>query len=152
MTDFWKSDTHLIVKAMKATGNQPGVVAAWKASAEEWAKQAAGPDAEAVRAWLPLWHVRPVYTAAELAPMWPMLSIALGFAHRPPPIKSANRLANELKFAGLPVLQNSNGTMVFQNPLTNIVAEYFIVERLHYWRVTEMSQREFAENIYAQHG
>ena len=79
MTDFWKGETYAIVKAMKATGNRPGVIAQWKAEMEAWAamRPVNDPDAQAVRSWLPHWQCRPFYTAEELAPMWPALAIAV---------------------------------------------------------------------------
>lgn len=132
MTEFWKSDTYLIVKAMKATGNQPGVVAQWKSAVEAWTAKAVGSDIEAVKTWLPYWQVRPTYTAAELAPLFPMLSIALGFTSRPTSQKSPNRLANELKFAGLPYREIDGKT-------------YFIVERCHHWRDAE--EKEFRDAL-----
>lgn len=136
MTEFWKSDTYLIVKAMKATGNQPGVVAQWKVEMELWASTAVGPDADAVKTWLPLWQVRPFYTATELAPIFPMLSIAFGYTHRPVPQKSANRLANELKFAGLPYIM-VGGT------------EYFVVEQIHRWSKCTPTPEELKEYFHA---
>lgn len=132
MTEFYKSDTYLIVRAMKATGNQPGVVAQWKDMVALWARapQHAGPAAEAVNAWLPHWQVRPFYTAAELSPLMPALSVMMGFTERLGFQKSANRLANALKFAGLPYREIDGKT-------------YFIVERCHYWRDAE--EKEFRD-------
>jgi len=121
VTDFYKTDTYKIVKAMKATGNQTGIIAQWKARVEAWAFATSGLDVEAVKPWLALWQARPFYTAAELEPIWRVLPIALGFSMRAAPFKSANRLANELKFAGLPHREIAGKT-------------YFIVERVHYWR------------------
>jgi hypothetical protein len=118
MNDFWKSDTAAIVNKMKASGNQPGIIALWKNSVERWAMRSTGPDAEAVKAWLPAWQVRPCYTAAELAPIFPVLSIALGLRFAPPPAKGAARLANELRMAGLPHFQHDGEI-------------YFVVEQCH---------------------
>ncbi len=117
--DFWQSDTYKIVKAMKATGNQIGLIEQWKRSVEAWAATATGPDAEAVKAWLPLWQTRSFYTAAELAPIFPMLALALGLRDRPGVRKSAKRLEHELDFAGLSRLYPGS--------------KYFCVERPHYW-------------------
>lgn len=126
MNEFWKSDTYQIVKAMKATGNRPGVIAQWKELVENWAEQSNSPDAASVRAWLPMWQVRPFYTAAELAPIFPTLAMVLGLSKglgRLSPQKSPQRLENELRMASLPVRQLFGaGT-----------ALYFAVERLHYW-------------------
>lgn len=120
-----KETTH-IIQMMKATGNRPGIIACWKGIVEDWAQRSHGnPDAEAVKAWLPAWQPRPFYTAEELAPMWPALAIATGFtSHWPPVPKSAKRLEHELDFCGLPRLRD------YEKRWRN----FFIVERLHYWR------------------
>jgi hypothetical protein len=121
VTDFWKSDTAAIVKAMKATGNRPGVVHQWAQKVFWWARENRGPEADAVLAWFPHWRIRPFYTAAELTPLWPMLAIAIGHTTRIPPVgKGTMRLANELKFAGLPYIMIDG-------------REYFIVEQIHRW-------------------
>lgn len=116
------SETYHIIEMMKATGNQPGVIARWKEAVAEWAqKNRTLPDAVAVNAWLPLWQPRPFYTAEELAPMWPALAIATGFTNRwPSVVKSAKRLEHELDFYGLPRLAYCR--------------KYFIVERIHHWK------------------
>lgn len=116
-------DTYHIIEMMKATGNSPGVIARWKDAVAEWARKnyPADPNAAAVNAWLPLWQPRAIYTAEELAPMWPALAIATGFTnHWPAVLKSARRLEHELLFYGLP--HRSFGG---QN--------YFAVEQLHVW-------------------
>jgi hypothetical protein len=118
VNDFWKSDTALIVKRMKASGNRPGVIALWKEMVEEWAWGTVGPDAEAVKAFLPLWQPRPFYTAAELAPIFPMLAVALGLRARPETQKAPARLANELRMARLPHFQRGEEI-------------YFVVEQCH---------------------
>lgn len=102
MNAFWKSDTYRIVEKMKATGNQPGLIQLWKNMVAYWAEHNSGPDAQAIKDFLPLWQVRPYYTAAEMAPIFPMLAIALGLRERPEAQKSPARLANELKMARLP--------------------------------------------------
>jgi hypothetical protein len=128
MTGFWNSDTYKIVKAMKATGNRPGIVAQWKSTVERWAISAVNdPDAVAVRAWLPLWQVRPFYTAAELAPMWPALAIALGLQTRMMEAPSPRKLEFELHYAELP-------SFPFEGQC------YFIVERIHHWRQQDYSE------------
>jgi len=135
MTGFWNSDTYKIVKAMKGTGNRPGIVAQWKAEIERWAIGAVNnPDAVAVRAWLPLWQVRPFYTAAELAPMWPALAIALGLQTRMLEAPSPRKLEFELHYAELPYFW-------FQDEC------YFIVERIHHWRQQPLSEikKEFSK-------
>jgi hypothetical protein len=122
MTGFWNSDTYKIVQAMKGTGNRPGIVAQWKAEIEKWALNAVNdPEAASVRAWLPMWQVRPFYTATELAPMWPALAIALGLRERMTEAPSARRLEFELHYAELPSFWFRGDT-------------YFIVERIHHWR------------------
>lgn len=119
------SETYHIVEMMKATGNRPGVIAQWKEAVAEWAqKYRTDPDAAAVNAWLPHWQPRAIYTAEELAPMWPALAIATGFTNRWPSgqigVKSASRLARELVEARLPYVDLPDG-------------RYFIVERIHFW-------------------
>jgi hypothetical protein len=146
--DFWNGETYAIVKAMKASGNQPGLIQQWKTQMEDWAfaRPVNDPDAQAVRAWLPAWQVRPFYTAEELAPMWPALAIAIGHtAHWPAVLKSARRLKHELEYAGLPSFYDLREALKGVHSPT----EYFIVERLHYWRLA--SQQEIEEKLNA-HG
>ncbi len=120
---FWEGETYAIVQAMKATGNRPGVIAEWKNAVAMWAdKNRMDVNAQAVLAWLPSWQVRPFYTAEELAPMWPALAIAIGHTSIWPAVpKSARRLEFELDYADLPRLDR-------------FYRQYFIVERIHYWR------------------
>jgi hypothetical protein len=129
MNPFWKSDTAVIVKIMKATGNAPGLIDRWKDMVSAWAMVNPGPDADAVKTWLPAWQVRPYYTAAELAPIFPMLAVALGLRSRPLPAKGAALLSNELRMAGLPHFERDGEI-------------YFVVEQCH-------RAKEFAN---AQHG
>ncbi len=147
MTDFYRSDTYLIVKAMKATGNQTGIVEQWRRAADMWAQANVGPDAEALRAWLPLWSVRPFYSVGELAPLFPALAMLLGARERPGPVKSANRLANELTFAGLHPIDYGRP---FRNPATGQHERFFPVERVHFWTGREVSDEEFLEAYHAQ--
>lgn len=120
--DFWKGETYTIVKAIKAAGNQPGLVQQWKDGIEQWAKVNQTPEAKAVQAWLPLWQVRPFYTASELAPIWPALAIQIGHTvHWPKVLKSAMRLGFELQYAGAEDFDWHG-------------QRYYIVERPHYWR------------------
>lgn len=124
-----KSDTWQIVEAMKATGNRPGVIAQWKAQIEAWANvEPSDADKAAVRAWLPFWQTRPAYTAAELAPIFPVLAVALGLRDRPKMPFGVGRMRNELRWTRLPRRMIGD-------------VEYFIVERCHYWR--SASQEEF---------
>lgn len=126
-------ETYRIIQAMRATGNQTGIIAQWKAMVEQWAELNRNiADAAAVRAWLPLWQTRPFYSAAELAPMWPALGIATGVRKSWPSVpKSAKRLEHELDFHGLPRLPE---------PYHN----YFICERIHYWKRALLSEIERA--------
>lgn len=136
--DFWESDTYQIVKAMKASGNQPGIIQCWKNDMEQWARSNVGPDADAIKAWLPHWQIRPFYTAAELVPMWSVLAIALRLRERLPPVgKSSNRLENELIFAGLPYIGFGG-------------RKYFIVEQIHRWVAKPPTQEELRE-IFDDH-
>jgi hypothetical protein len=137
MNDFWKGETHAIVKAMKATGNRPGVIAQWKQEMEDWAfaRPVNDPDAQAVRAWLPHWEVRPFYTAEELAPMWPALAIAVGHSTRWPAVpKSARRLEFELDYADLPRLDFG-------------YRQFFVVERIHHWPRVIKTEEDFRHAI-----
>lgn len=133
MKDFWKGETYAIVKAMKAMGNLPGVIANWKSRVAQWADvNPTNPDAAAVRAWLPHWHERPFYTADELAPIWPALAIAIGFTDRwPAVLKSPRRLEHELDFAGLPHFWMDG-------------KKYYVVERLHFWKKANQEDRKNA--------
>jgi hypothetical protein len=129
MLSFWRTDTAVIVRMMQIRGNGPGIIALWKDMVEMWAMTHPGPDAEAVKAWLPAWQVRPYYTAAELAPIFPMLAVAFGLRDRPEAQKSPARLANELRMAKLPHFERDGEI-------------YFVVEQCH-------RAEEFAN---AQHG
>lgn len=140
MSDFWESDTYQIVKAMKRHGNRPGLISEWKDAVEHWAmlpENAKLPDAEAVRAWLPNWQPRPFYTAAELAPLWPALAIAIGYSARMLPVRSARRLEHELDFAGLPRVKITiSGPICGTAPVARDCpdpSQFFIVERIHHW-------------------
>lgn len=115
------AETYFIIQAMKATGNQPGIIAKWKDAVAAWAQMnRTDADAASVNAWLPLWQPRPFYTADELAPMWPALAIATGFTTRwPNVLKSARRLEFELDYHRLPRLPYAK--------------KYFICERIHHW-------------------
>jgi hypothetical protein len=128
-----RSETRHIIQAMKATGNQPGIIQQWKESVATWAQMhRTDPDAAAVNTWLPLWEVRPFYSAIELAPLWPALAIATGFTDKwPSVLKSAKRLEHELDFYELPRLRYS--------------PSYFICERIHYWR--NASKEEITREI-----
>lgn len=141
---LWDGETYAIVKAMKATGNQPGVIARWKEFVELWAISRPGDkNAEAILVWLPHWQVRPFYTAEELAPMWPALSIAIEYTNIWPAVpKSAKRLEFELDYVGLPRL---GSWPEFTDNLSALRRKYFIVERLHYWQQASADEieREF---------
>lgn len=128
---FWTGDTYAIVKAMRACGNRLGLITEWKDAVERWANLPEYmnlPDAVAVRAWLPSWRVRPFYTATELAPLWPMLALAVGWSDRPPPIRSPRRLEFELDYALLPYVI-SNGR------------KFYVVEQFHKWK--DASEKDF---------
>lgn len=132
---FWQGETWAIVKAMKATGNQPGVIADWKEKVAQWAQMhRTDPNAAAVNAWLPLWQPRVGYTVEELAPMWPALAIAVGYtSHWPAVLKSPKRLEFELDYAGLPF------------HLVRL-QKFYIVERVHHW--SKISPVEFEQELF----
>lgn len=139
---------YAVVQAMKARGNQPGLIAQWVALAHQWALDHRGPDADAIRAWLPYFQPRPFYTAGELAPMWPALVVALGLSERPATY-SPGRLANELDFGGLPVLHRDGDSVWFRNPLDRTKIErYYIVERIHHWRHRKLTQEQFEREFH----
>lgn len=135
--EFWKGETWAIIRAMKAKGNQPGIIADWKDSVRLWAENnPRDPNAAAVLSWLPMWQVRPFYTADELAPIWPALAIVVGHTvHWRTVPKSAKRLEFELDYAGLPRLEFPT------------LRKYFIVERIHHWSKATLEQieKEFAK-------
>lgn len=125
-------ETYHIIRAMKATGNQQGIIVKWKDDVAAWAQMhRADPNAAAVLAWLPFWQSRPFYTAEELAPMWPALAIATGYTDRWPVrqslIKSAAWLEHELDFHRLPRLPEP-------------YRKYFVCERIHYWRSAPLTE------------
>ena len=118
---FYQGPVYKVVEKMKASGNQPGVIRHWKSMVAHWAEHTNSPDAEAVKAMLPLWQERPFYTSAELAPMMPALAVALGvqsFSGRMPAVMSPKLLAHCLAVSRLPFLM-VDGT------------QYFIVEQTH---------------------
>lgn len=149
---FWEGTTSKIVKAMKATGNKPGIIAQWKALVDAWAGTAdptIDPNKAAVRDWLPMWQVRPFYTAGELAPIFPALAVVLNIQDRPGPIKSPMRLQHELIFAGLPILRSTENEDFFEHPEYGHCRRYFIVEQIHHWKNCVLSPQDFAEFINA---
>lgn len=140
---FWDGPTYGVIKAMKASGNRPGVIAQWMQLAHQWALDHRGPDAAAIREWLPYFQARPFYTAFELTPMFPALVTALGLSDRPPNY-SSGRLAHELDFGGLPVLKRDDGSEWFENPVDRSRTDrYYIVERIHHWRKQKLTQVQF---------
>lgn len=141
--NFWSSPTYQIVRAMKATGNKPGIVAQWKAAMDLWAMTNVGPDASALQSWLPQFQVRPFYTADELAPMWPALGMVLGITDRMEPVKSYARLLNELDLARLPSLCDMHGRQMLAHPVTKQVRRFYIVERISYWSARPIEWFEF---------
>jgi hypothetical protein len=138
--NYWKGgETYHIIEAIKA---HPRLVDHWKVSVAEWARMnRTDPNAAAVLAWLPLWQSREIYSAEELAPIWPALSIATGFTkYWPSVLKSPARLEFELEFHGLPVRVIDG-------------RKYFAIDRRGYWRdaETELWIKEIArENENAQ--
>lgn len=125
-------ESYHIIQAMKATGNRPSIIAKWKEGVAAWAQMhPADRNAAAVLAWLPLWQARPFYTANELAPMWPALAIATGYTNRWTAPKSPLWLERELDFHRLPRLPEP-------------YRDYFVCERLHFWRSASLTEIEAA--------
>lgn len=143
MNDFWQSPVYQVIKAMRATGNQPGVIAQWIERAGVWAQALDGPDAAAIRAWLPHWQPRPFYSAAELAPIFPVLIWMLGIAERAPRQMAPERLQFQLMYGGLPTLRKQDSTDRFLSPFGAPPALYFIVEQIHHWQNVILTQEEF---------
>ena len=131
MKAFWYSPTYKIIKAMQATENGPGVIRQWVGQLAETAEKHPGPEADAVKAWLPLWQNRPFYTAAELAPIWPALAMAMGFSDKMYAQKHPARLKRELEWGNLPRLKGW--------------PDYFIVEHRSFWLKVELNAEELQE-------
>lgn len=144
-TAFYQTDVYRIIQAMKATGNKPGMVRQWRELMQIWALDHPGADGDAMRAWIPYWRVRAVYTTDELAPIFPVLAVVFGFAQRAAPAMSANRLANLLEFGGLPQLKG-----VFQHPVTGQLDRWWVVERLHYYSKIEYDQTSFEKEFFCE--
>jgi hypothetical protein len=142
-----KPDTFTIVNTILRRGNEPGLISEWFAGMKAWAEANGGQDAAALKIWLDLVKPRPFYTAFELSKLWPALRLTLGLTSRMEEPPSPNRLANELKFFGLPVLKNTNGKSFFFHGGNSSPAEHFIVEHCHKWRGQSLDQIEF-DNIY----
>lgn len=145
-SSFWFSPTYRIIKAMKEAGNGPGVIRQWLEPVAQWAESSKGPDAEALRAWLPLFQHRPFYTAEELSPIFPALAVGMGIVPKLYAPKEPHRLAQELLYGRLPLLVKPDGTRDYTNPLTGRTGDYFIVERLRFWEPMRLTQQEF-ENV-----
>lgn len=146
-----KETTAKIVAQMRAQGNQAGLVRILKMEIAQWAtKNPKHRHADSVTAWLPYLKPRKFYPAAELVPLFPVLALTMGFEPILLPQKSSARLSNELKFANLPVLKNANGTQTFVHPLwpKPVQMEFFICERIHFWRERELTQDEFEAEIF----
>ena len=147
--EFWTGPVYTVVKAMKACGNQPGLIAQWVEAARQWSLDNRGPDAEAIKAWLPYFQPRPFYTAQELTPMWPALVAAIGRANKYRNVNySPGRLANALDYARLPKVIRNDGTEWFLNPVTQRNDKFYIVERIHHWKNRHLTQEEFLEAYY----
>lgn len=147
---FWSSDIYRLTRIMAATGNRPGVIATWKKMVEMWVlDHATNPEGKALLAWLPLWQVRPFYTSAELAPMFPALAKVFGVTSTPSAQRSPARLWNELDYAGMPYLNKrfEDAQTLFKNPITGTPERYWIVERQHYWLNRHVTEGEFLEEF-----
>ena len=146
--EFWSGPVWPVANAMMRSGNQPGIIKQWVASAYQWALDNRGPDAGAIKAWVPHFQPRPFYTAAELTPMWPALVAAMGL-----PFRNVNyspgRLANALDYAKLPLLIRDDGGVWFRDPARpGEESTYYIVEQVHYWKKRHLSQEEFEDAYY----
>lgn len=132
---FWDGPIFKVVKKMKASGNQPGVLRHWKVVVQAWADRETTADAAAVRHMLQFWQDRPFYTAAELAPLMPALAAALD-ALSPTgglfPVMGPARLSNSLRMAGLPHHQVEK-TIYFMVEFTHRMEDMLpMIEEFHY--------------------
>lgn len=137
-------ETYAIVRAMIERGNRPGLIREWLSVVRHWAETHGGQDAAALRNWLSIVQPKPFYTAHELALMWPGLKIATGLETRMTLAPSPERLANELKFCGLPMLTAGRA---FKSRF-GAASQYFIVEHIPYWRTRLPNQEEFERVLY----
>ena len=129
---------------MHATASHAGIIRLWQAKVSEWAKSMPPtPDKQAVLAWLPLWQNRPFYTAAELAPIFPALALALGYADTLQAPRSPKSLANRLTFFRLLTLRNIDDSDIFVHPVTGRNERFFVVENIRKWTQRPVSQEEF---------
>lgn len=136
-----RSLTFQLVRTMRARGNKAGLIEDWKNKIAIWAEN--NPkhiDAKAIQSILPLWHVRPVYTAQELAPILPSLFVAAGLKEYPGPAIGPAMTKNLLIKSGLPMLGNGK---LYRSPVSGKCDQYFIVERIHYWAKKPVDQKDF---------
>lgn len=137
-----------LVAWMRARGNRTGAIAQWVKDFSDWLEnQPSTVDTRAARAMLPLWQVRPVYTAAELSPLLPVLYVVAGIRKTPGLSIGPATTKNILLKAGLPML--GQGAR-FAHPITGQLDQYFIVERLHYWAKLPVDQEDFVRIWKAQ--
>lgn len=134
-----------IVQAMIARGNSPGLIRELLEKSAAWAEATSGPDAAAVRVWLQ--HInfaRPFYSAAALAHIWPAIRHGMGLELRMSPPPSPNRLANELKFHGLPIVRRADQIGDWF-PNGGQKTEFFICEQIGKWRDARLTPEQFEE-------
>lgn len=147
-TSDLRSLAYRLVKIMRSTGNRSSVVDLWKKKVSEWAENnPKSLDARAVADMLPLWQVRPFYTASELAPLLPSLFVATGLKTNPGPSIGPATTKNILLKAGLPMLGQG---AFYAHPITGQLDQYFIVERIHYWAKVPVDQKDFERQWKSQ--
>ena len=142
------SPAYQIVRRMIERGNKPGLIRELLEMSLRWSEANGGQDADALRGWLPMVNTaKPFYTAAELAALWPALKFAMGFDKRLMPAPSANLLANTLKHNRLPLVRHADqvGDWFYWNGRKT---EFFICERIGYWRDRALSQKEIEEILH----
>ena len=140
--------TYQIVRLMIDRGSKPGLIQELLETSLKWAETNSGQDAAALRTWLQYVNFkRPFYAASELAFFWPGLKLALGLEKRMTEMPSPNRLANELRFNGLPIVRRSDqiGDWFEKN---STPTEYFICENIPFWRDRRLTQEELEEILY----
>lgn len=149
MSDKQIEAVRRIVKQMKRTGNQPGIIQQWIAGANKWADENPGRDGQAIREWVAHWQARPFYTSTELAPLIPALGVAMGITEKPLPQFGTKRLEHMLDFAGLPKLKRKRGGYLFRHPYRLKTEEFYIVEQIHFWKERELTQEEFIDAAFS---
>jgi hypothetical protein len=141
----YKTGNYQVIKTLKNYSTRD-VLDHWIADLAAWAKDQDSLEAKAVKLWLPTFKVRPIYTAAELCPIFPALSLYLKFSAKWVAPMSPARMKALLEFSQMPKLKNVDGSNMFK--WSNKFNEYFIVGHVGKSQKLEFTQEEF-ERIMA---